>query len=108
MPAPVELLEPRESASASTSRLTKGFADLKPTLRMHFDSYRPELDYMCGAGPKYHAKNDLASASPGSTRTSTSTIGVLAFLLRPLICVDIPRALYGRCSNSSSSRSPVG
>jgi hypothetical protein len=86
MPAPVELLEHRESASASTSRLTKGFADLIQTLMRHFDSYRPELHYMRGAGPKWHAKNDLPSASPGSTRTSTSTIGVLASLLRPLKC----------------------
>jgi hypothetical protein len=30
---------------------------------MQFDSYRPELHYMRGPGPKWHAKHDLAFAS---------------------------------------------
>src|SRR4029453_15770479 len=31
---------------------------------MQFDSYRPELHYMRGRGPKWHAKHDLALVSP--------------------------------------------
>ena len=30
---------------------------------IHFDEYRPELHYMRGPGPKWHAKYDLAFAS---------------------------------------------
>ena len=30
---------------------------------IHFDEYRPELHYMRGPGPKWHAKHDLAFAS---------------------------------------------
>ena len=30
---------------------------------MQFDSYRPELHYMRGPGPKWHAKHDHAFAS---------------------------------------------
>jgi hypothetical protein len=44
--------------SANTSRLTECLADLIRTLIMRFDSYRPELHYMRGPGPKWHAKND--------------------------------------------------
>ena len=31
---------------------------------MQFDSYRPELHYMRGPGPKWHAKYDLESCAP--------------------------------------------
>ena len=37
--------------------------DLVRTLRTVFDPYRPELHYMRGAGPKWHAKHDAAPAS---------------------------------------------
>ena len=36
---------------------TKDLADAIRTL-MQFDSYRPELHYMRGPGPKWHAKHD--------------------------------------------------
>jgi hypothetical protein len=32
---------------------------------MQFDSYKPELHYMRGPGPKWHAKHDPALASSG-------------------------------------------
>jgi hypothetical protein len=32
------------------------------TLRILFDPYRPELHYMRGPGPKWHAKHDPAPA----------------------------------------------
>jgi hypothetical protein len=38
-------------------------ADLVRTLKALFDSYRPELHYMRGPGPKWHAKHDPAPAS---------------------------------------------
>ena len=40
----------------------KSPADVIRTL-LQFDSYRPELHYMRGRGPKWHAKHELAFAS---------------------------------------------
>jgi hypothetical protein len=39
-------------------------ADLVRTLKALLDPYRPELHYMRGPGPKWHAKHDPAPA-PG-------------------------------------------
>jgi hypothetical protein len=36
-------------------------ADFVKTLRRLFDPYRPELHYMRGPGPKWHAKHDGAA-----------------------------------------------
>jgi hypothetical protein len=38
------------------------FADFGRALRSLVDSYRPELHYMRGPGPKWHAKHDRAPA----------------------------------------------
>ena len=38
-------------------------AFLDNVARALFDSYRPELHYMRGPGPKWHAKHDPASAA---------------------------------------------
>jgi hypothetical protein len=38
-------------------------ADLVWTVTAAFDSYRPELHYMRGPGPKWHAKHDPAPAA---------------------------------------------
>jgi hypothetical protein len=44
--------------------LTADFADLFRNLAKGlFDSYRPELHYMRGPGPKWHAKHDPAPAN---------------------------------------------
>ena len=43
--------------------LVADFADLVWTLTAAFDSYRPELHYMRGPGPKWHAKHSPASAA---------------------------------------------
>jgi hypothetical protein len=32
---------------------------------MHFDSYRPELHYMRGPGPKSHARHDTSPKETG-------------------------------------------
>lgn len=54
----------RKPSSAATYCLTKDLADAIRTL-MQFESYRPELHYMRGPGPKWHAKRDHAFASSG-------------------------------------------
>jgi hypothetical protein len=38
-------------------------ADLGRTFNTLFDPYQPELHYMRGPGPKWHAKHDSALAS---------------------------------------------
>ena len=43
--------------------LAADFDDLVRTLKVLFDPYRPELHYMRGPGPKWHAKHDSALAS---------------------------------------------
>jgi hypothetical protein len=44
-------------------RLVADFADLVRALKALFDPYRPELHYMRGPGPRWHAKHDPAPAS---------------------------------------------
>jgi hypothetical protein len=45
--------------SAQAPRVTVDLADLFRSLkRAAFDTYRPELHYMRGPGPKWHAKHD--------------------------------------------------
>jgi hypothetical protein len=43
--------------------LVADFADLIRTIKSLSDPYRPELYYMRGPGPKWHAKHDAAPAS---------------------------------------------
>ena len=52
--------------------LVAELADLFHSLAMTvLDPYRPELHYMRGPGPKWHAKHDSApSGGPGSIRTT--------------------------------------
>ena len=38
---------------------------------MQFDSYRPELYYMRGPGPKWHAKRNLAFAAIARSRNDS-------------------------------------
>jgi hypothetical protein len=58
-----------KAARASTTRrnapgLTAEFAALIRNLAQAlFDPYRPELHYMRGRGPKWHAKHDPAPAA---------------------------------------------
>ena len=58
----VKAVERARPSSATTYCLTQDLADAIRTL-MQFDSYRPELHYMRGPGPKWHAKHDHAFAS---------------------------------------------
>lgn len=44
-------------------RLISGLALWRPVwITRWFDPYRPELHYMRGPGPKWHAKHDLTTA----------------------------------------------
>ena len=53
--------QPLNRNSAISSHLIPSFADLMLITR--FTPYRPELHYMRGPGPKWHAKNDVHSVS---------------------------------------------
>jgi hypothetical protein len=52
----------RMRPTATICCLYKSPADVIRTL-LQFDSYRPELHYMRGPGPKWYAKHELAFAS---------------------------------------------
>jgi hypothetical protein len=55
------------SANRHTARgLTNELADLIRGLKNLVDPYRPELYYMRGPGPKWHAKHDPAPAPAAS------------------------------------------
>lgn len=58
----------RTKASSRANRRKSGglvadLADLVKTLTAAFDPYRPELHYMRGPGPKWHAKHNPSSAA---------------------------------------------
>ena len=53
----------RKLATRKNPRLVADIAELFRNLaNALFDSYRPELHYMRGPGPKWHAKHDLPRA----------------------------------------------
>jgi len=56
----VRRLTARRPAQGLTADLADVFRNLTRGL---FDSYRPELHYMRGPGPKWHAKHDPAPAA---------------------------------------------
>ena len=58
----IKAVERAQPSSATTYYLSKDLADAIRTLTQ-FESYRPELHYMRGPGPKWHAKHDHAFAS---------------------------------------------
>jgi hypothetical protein len=57
----IRAMERSPPTSATTYCLHKNLADAIRTL-IQFDSYRPELHYMRGPGPKWYAKHDLTLA----------------------------------------------
>jgi hypothetical protein len=50
--------QPQTRASRQAPSLAADLADLVRTLGRLFDRYQPELHYMRGPGPKWHAKHD--------------------------------------------------
>jgi hypothetical protein len=59
----------RPRKTEKTPALAAEFADVVRQFKSLFDPYRPELHYMRGPGPKWHAKHRLAAtdapAAPG-------------------------------------------
>jgi hypothetical protein len=51
-------------------RLAADLADIGRALRSLADPYRPELHYMRGPGPKWHAKYDPAPTKVGAYAVS--------------------------------------
>jgi hypothetical protein len=68
--------KPQTRSSRKAPSLAADLADLGRALRNLFDPYRPELHYMRGPGPKWHAKHDPkpaivdASAIPALIRVN--------------------------------------
>jgi hypothetical protein len=58
--------------------LAGGFADLVRAFKTLSDPYRPELHYMRGPGPKWHAKYDPAAASSADVAAVTAMVRVRA------------------------------
>jgi len=90
----------------------KSPADVIRTL-LQFDSYRPELHYMRGRGPKWHAKHELAFASlDGATQTSKSWPNAtfaavwLAAVLSVLFFLFIATSLIASSSSSVNADPP--
>jgi hypothetical protein len=55
--------------NSNTSMISRSFAIIASTIdkarQELFDSYRPELHYMRGPGPKWHAKHGVAASEAG-------------------------------------------
>jgi hypothetical protein len=51
----------RPRKTAKTPALAAEFADVVRLFKSLFDPYRPELHYMRGPGPKWHAKHRPAA-----------------------------------------------
>jgi hypothetical protein len=58
-----KVIQRLEPSGTITSRLIRDFAAVM--LRTWIAQYRPELHYMRGPGPKWHARNDPRTASLG-------------------------------------------
>ena len=55
--------QPQTRSPRKAPSLVADLADLGRALRSLVDPYRPELYYMRGPGPKWHAKHDPAPAA---------------------------------------------
>jgi hypothetical protein len=66
MTAIAKVIQRLEPSSGINSRPIPDFAALMLITR--FTPYRPELHYMRGPGPKWHAKHDPRAASPDGDR----------------------------------------
>jgi hypothetical protein len=98
-------------AARKNSGLVADIAELLRNLaNALFDSYRPELHYMRGPGPKWHAKHDLSRAAKAvaapmliSARAGDAlTVPVLIHAVRPAC------ALKGRLRSTARLRRDHG
>ena len=53
----------RKATTSAASPLLSELAGFVRSFKALFDSYRPELHYMRGPGPKWHAKHATAAVS---------------------------------------------
>ena len=102
----------RMRPTATICCLYKSPADVIRTL-LQFDSYRPELHYMRGPGPKWHAKHELTFASLDDTmQTSKSWPNAtfaavwLAAVLSVLFLLFIATSLIASSSSSVNADPP--
>jgi hypothetical protein len=54
--------QPQRCSNRKATSLAADLAELGRVLRSLVDPYRPELHYMHGPGPKWHAKHDSERA----------------------------------------------
>jgi hypothetical protein len=53
-----------QTGGPAASRLASELADVLRLIKSFLDPYRPELHYMRGPGPKWHAKHRPATVDP--------------------------------------------
>ncbi len=61
----------RKNLSDTVRQLSRTFAEV-------FNAYRPELHYMRGPGPKWHAKRSGSATSRTPSATNASTLSEIA------------------------------
>lgn len=88
--------------TAIATRLLSELAGIVRTCKSLFDPYRPELHYMRGPGPKWHAKHPTAAASALPTGPATPRRDGFFNELRPIVCAE-PR----RKVDELAARPPV-
>ncbi len=62
--------------SASNARMTEWVRELRDRISKLSDAYRPELHYMRGPGPKWHAKHGQRPAPDSVDLTISGKAGV--------------------------------
>jgi hypothetical protein len=61
------------------SHLTKALRELRRSMGEGSGSYRPDLHYMRGPGPKWHAKHgDLAATTASHSKATSPTLRDIA------------------------------
>ena len=93
--------------TAHASSLAIACADVVRTLRTLFDPYRPELHYMRGPGPKWHASM-MVRAERVSGPSPLHTIG---FVFSKIAATKLPPSrerFPGECSEAQPSGTRPG
>lgn len=88
-------LHPHPNTSASFHAELVAFA---VELRKLFQPYRPELHYMRGPGPKWHAKHDVPTLKPAA-RTPIWNVHQITYILgarRHRPCADVTLGIANR------------
>jgi hypothetical protein len=94
--ARTRLVQGRKPSNVATAGLIDAFSNLNRTLMTGFGSYRPELHYMRGPGPKWHAKNDPAPLHftiPAASQGHQTASAMWRFCRGALSCEHAPRTI---------------